>query len=79
MNNLEKFNEVFTAVFGVEESALTDEFVRDKVDNWDSVRQLSLTNGLEDAFDIMFDPEDIIGCTSYDAAKRIVAKYDIVL
>ena len=46
---------------------------------WDSVRQLFLTSSLEDTFDIMLDPEDIIGCSSYDAAKSILSKYEIEL
>lgn len=77
MRNLEKLNELFCSVFGVEAVKLTVDFTRENVENWDSVRQLSLTNGMEDEFDIMLDPEDIIACTSYDNAKSILAKYDI--
>lgn len=77
MSNLEKLNELFCSVFGVEVAKLTVDFKRENVENWDSVRQLSLTNGMEDAFDIMLDPEDIIACTSYDNAKAVLAKYEI--
>ena len=77
MRNLEKLNELFCSVFGVEAAKLTGDFKRENVENWDSVRQLSLTNGMEDAFDIMLDPEDIIACTSYDNAKAVLAKYEI--
>ena len=77
MTNVEKLSGIFTSVFGVDASALTSDFTRENVAHWDSVRQLSLTNGIEDAFDIMLDPEDIIGCTSYDNAKAVLTKYDI--
>lgn len=77
MTNLEKLNELFCSVFGVDPSKLTDDFKRENVENWDSVRQLSLTNGIEDAFDIMLDPEDIIACTSYVSAKAVLVKYEI--
>ena len=77
MSNLEKLNELFCSVFGVEAAKLTGDFKRENVENWDSVRQLSLTNGIEDTFDIMLDPEDIIACTSYDNAKAVLAKYEI--
>ena len=77
MSNLEKLNELFCSVFGVEAAKLAGDFKRENVENWDSVRQLSLTNGMEDAFDIMLDPEDIIACTSYDNAKSVLAKYEI--
>jgi hypothetical protein len=34
---------------------------------------------MEDAFDIMFDPEDIMDMTSYAKGKEILAKYDVTL
>ena len=75
MTNIEKLNEIFCEVFNVESTALSDNFDKDSVDGWDSVHQLSLV----DSFDIMLDPEDIIGCTSYSGAKNILKMYDIQL
>lgn len=79
MTNLEKLNNIFCEVFSVEASALNDEFNKNTVEGWDSVRQLSLTSSVEDEFDIMLDAEDILEFTSYDNAKQILAKYDIAL
>ena len=79
MNNLEKLNNIFCEVFSVEASTLGADFDNKAVDGWDSVRQLSLTSAVEDAFDIMLDPEDILEFTSYDNAKAILTKYDISL
>ena len=79
MTNIEKLNNVFIEVFNVEPSALGASFDNKSVEGWDSVRQLSLTAAIEDAFDIMLDPEDIIGCNSYEGAKQILTKYDIEL
>lgn len=79
MTNLEQLNQIFCEVFSVEASALGAGFNNKAVDGWDSVRQLSLTSAVEDAFDIMLDPEDILEFTSYDNAKAILQKYDIEL
>ena len=79
MTNIEKLNEIFCEVFNVESTALSDNFNKDSVDGWDSVHQLSLVAALEDSFDIMLDPEDILGCTSYSGAKNILKMYDIQL
>ena len=79
MANIDKLNEIFCEVFNVDGSALGKGFDKDSVDGWDSVRQLFLTSSLEDTFDIMLDPEDIIGCSSYDATKSILSKYEIEL
>lgn len=79
MSNLEKLNKIFSEVFSVEESALNSEFGNKSVEGWDSVHQLSLTSSVEDEFDIMLDAEDILEFTSYDNAKKVLAKYDIEL
>lgn len=78
MTNLEKLNNIFAEVFSVEVSALGANFDNKSVENWDSVHQLSLTSAVEDEFDIMLDAEDILGFTSYDNAKEILRKYDIL-
>ncbi len=77
MTNLEKYNQIFAEVFGVDISKLGAEFSSQNVDGWDSVRQLSLTASMEDAFDIMLDAEDIIDFNSYENGKAILAKYEI--
>lgn len=77
MTNIEKYNSIFTEVFGVDASALNDNFGKETVDQWDSVHQLNLVSLAEEAFDIMLDPEDIMGFTSYVAGKEILSNLDI--
>lgn len=79
MTNLEKLDSIFCEVFNVDATVLGPDFDNNSVAGWDSVHQLSLTTGVEDAFDIMLDPEDIIDFTSYENAKNIIGKYDIIL
>ena len=79
MTNLEKLNKIFCEVFAVEASALHGDFDSKCVEGWDSVRQLSLTSAVEDEFDIMLDPEDILEFTSYEGAKVILLKYGVEL
>ena len=79
MTNLEKLNGVFCEVFLVDATALGDGFDNQHVDGWDSVRQLSLASSLEDAFDIMLDPVDILELTSYENARSMLGKYEIAL
>lgn len=79
MNELEKLNSIFVEVFNVDVETLNADFNSTNIEGWDSVRQLSLTSSIEDTFDIMLDPEDILGCNSYEAAKEILKKYGIEL
>ncbi len=77
MSDLEKYNEVFVETFAVDVEKLNDDFSSETVDNWDSVLQLSLVTSIEDAFDVMFEPEDIMDFKSYAKGKEILAKYEV--
>ena len=77
MTNLEKYNQIFIEVFGVDHSLLNDDFGKETVDQWDSVHQLNLVSLAEEAFDIMLDPEEIMGFTSYGLGKEILKNQDI--
>ena len=79
MENLEKYNNAFVEVFGAKVEDLNDNYGKETVAEWDSVHQLSLISEFEEAFDIMFDPEDIMEMTSYAKGKEILAKYDVTL
>ena len=79
MENIEKYNNAFVQVFGAKAEELNDNYGKDTVDEWDSVHQLSLIAEFEEAFDIMFDPEDIMEMTSYAKGQEILKKYEVEL
>lgn len=79
MSNIEKYNNVFVEVFGVESSVLNEGFSKETVEDWDSVHQLTVVSMLEDTFDIMLDPEDIMEMTSYGRGKELLLKYEVEL
>lgn len=79
MENLEKYNNAFVEVFGAKLEELNDDYSKENVGEWDSVHQLTLISIFEEAFDIMFDPEDIMEMTSYAKGKELLAKYDVTL
>ena len=76
MTNLEKYNNAFvTALEGSEDSLETVNY--QDIAEWDSVGHMKLIAELEDAFDIMFETDEIIDFSSYVKGKEILAKYDI--
>lgn len=77
MNNLEKYNRVFCDTFGVSEKVLNEEFTFRGVEAWDSVAHLSLISGLEDAFDVLFDADDILHYGSYLNGIEILKRYGV--
>ncbi len=79
MENLEKYNNAFVEVFGAKVEELNDDYSKENVGEWDSVHQLTLISIFEEAFDIMFDPEDIMEMTSYVKGKELLKKYEVEL
>lgn len=79
MTNLEKYNDIFVQVFGADLAQLGDNYSKETVSAWDSVHQLNIISLMEETYDLMLDPEDIMACTSYNAGKEILAKNDIEL
>lgn len=77
MDALKKYNEVFCETFGVPESVLNEEFTFRGVEAWDSVAHLSLISNLEDAFDVMFEANDILHYGSYLNGIEILKKYGV--
>lgn len=74
MTNLKKYNKIFMDVLGVNEAALNASFTFKDVPQWDSVAHLSLISELEDAFDVIFDSEDILHYGSYLNGMDILKK-----
>ena len=79
MNNKQKYSDVFIDNFSVDESILNKKFVYQSVPDWDSVGHMGLIAGLEEAFDIMMEMDDIIDFSSYTEGIKILAKYDVVI
>ncbi len=78
MSNLEKYDAAFTESFSVTKSQLPG-LAYQSVAAWDSVGHMQLIAVLEDAFDMMFDTDDIIDFNTYEKGKELLAKYGVVL
>lgn len=78
-DNLSRYDQVFIEALDVEGSQLNAELLYQSVPNWDSVGHMQLISGLEDAFDIMLDTDDIIDFNSYEAGKKILIRYGVEL
>jgi acyl carrier protein len=79
MDNKTTYDKVFMENFSIEESQLTPALEYNSIPEWDSVGHMSLMAGLEEAFDIIMEMDDIIDFSSYNVGKEILAKYDVVI
>lgn len=78
MTNIEKYDNAFIETFGVTADQLPT-LAYQSIQEWDSVGHMQLIGALEDAFDIMFDTDDIIDFSSYEKGKEYMAKYEVAL
>ena len=76
MSNLEKYTEAFCKAFNVDAETAQKLTFQD-IDAWDSVGHMGLITYLEEAFDIMLEPDDIVDLSSFEKGKELLSKYDI--
>jgi acyl carrier protein len=77
MTNIEKYNQVFIECFALDDSKLNADLIYESIPEWDSVGHMGMIAGLEDAFEIEMDTDDIIDFSGYDKGKEIMGKYNI--
>ncbi len=76
MTNEEKYINAFCQAFDID-ADIAKSLKFQSIDAWDSVGHMGLIAQLEDAFDIMLEPDDIVDLNSYEKGKEILAKYNV--
>ena len=77
MSNLEKYRKVFSKSLSIDESKVNDELKYNDIPEWDSIGHMTLMSGLEEAFKITLETDDIIDFSSYEKGKEILKKYKV--
>ena len=77
MNNIDKYDKVFIECFSVDKAKLKKNLEYNSITQWDSVGHMSMIAALEEAFDVVFEMDDIIDFSSYNTGKEILKKYKI--
>lgn len=74
--NLEKYDGIFVERFGVKPEQL-DGLAYKSVPAWDSVGHMELLAEIGERFGIELEMEDMVGFSSYEEGKGILAKYGV--
>ena len=77
MTNEEKYLNAFVEAFEIDaETAKTLKY--QQIPAWDSVGHMGLMAKIEESFDVMMEPDDIIDFSSFEKGKEILAsKYGV--
>lgn len=71
--------EVFSRVLGIAPEQVTDDLRYATIPEWDSIAHMSVVAGLEEAFGVMIDMDDVIDMSSVGKAREILAKHGAVV
>ncbi len=77
MSNSQKYDNVFIKTFSLNKEKLKKDIKYNSIKQWDSVGHMSMIANLEEAFDIVFEMDDIIDFSSYKTGKEILKKYKV--
>lgn len=78
MNNEEKYVNAFVEAFEID-AAMAKTLKYQQIPAWDSVGHMGLMAKIEESFDVMMEPDDIIDFSSYEKGKEILSsKYGVV-
>ncbi len=69
-----RLNEIFQDVFDNEELVVTEETSANDVEDWDSLRHITLISAIEKAFGIKFAMKDILEMENVGAMADIIAE-----
>lgn len=77
MTNKQKYDKVFIDTFSIDENALGDDIVYNKIQLWDSIGHMTMIAAIEGTFNITMETDDIINFSSYKKGLEILARYGI--
>ena len=73
----DKYDKVFIDCFSIDKAKLKKNLEYNSIPAWDSVGHMAMIAALEEAFDIVFEMDDIIDFSSYKVGKEILKKYKV--
>tara|TARA_B100000795_G_C22789610_1_gene436287 strand:+ start:1924 stop:2160 length:237 start_codon:yes stop_codon:yes gene_type:complete len=77
MDNKEKYKDIFIKSLSLDENKFDDKIKYNDVPEWDSIGHMTLMSGLEEAFKISMETDDIIEFSSYLNGMEILKKYKV--
>lgn len=76
MSNIEKLKGAFVEGLEIPVEEV-ENATMESVDKWDSIGQMSLIAIIEDAFNVEFEPEEVMRFTSFAAGVDILKSHNI--
>lgn len=75
----QKLKEVLSRIFNVSVDLIADDASPDTIENWDSLRHMSLVLALEEEFDVEFTDDQVVEILSYKLIKIVLKEHGVEL
>ena len=75
MQNLEKYKKIFIESLSIDNKDFNEDLKYNEIPEWDSIGHMTLMSGLEEAFKISIETDDIVDFSSYKKGMEILGKY----
>lgn len=73
----QKLKEVLARIFNVSVSTITEDASPDTIENWDSLRHMSLVLALEEEFGVELTDDQVVEIISYKLIKIVMQEHGI--
>jgi acyl carrier protein len=77
MQNLEKYKKIFIESLSIDNKDFNEDLKYNEIPEWDSIGHMTLMSGLEEAFKISIETDDIVDFSSYKKGMEILGKYKV--
>jgi acyl carrier protein len=78
-SNLEIYKKTFIETLSLDEKKFSENLKYNDIPEWDSIGHMTLMSGLEEAFKITLETDDIVDFSSFIKGKEILKKYKVVI
>lgn len=72
-----KLKEVLARIFNVTVDVIADDSSPDNIENWDSLRHMTLVIALEEEFDVEFTDDQVVDILRYDLIKIVLSEHGV--
>ena len=77
MSNKQKYQDIFIKSLSMDSKKFNEGLKYNEIPEWDSIGHMTLMSGLEEAFNITMETDDIVDFSSYKKGMEILTKNKI--
>ena len=77
MGNKQKYQDIFIKSLSMDNKKFNENLKYNEIPEWDSIGHMTLVSGLEEAFSISLETDDIVDFSSYKKGTEILKKYKV--